>query len=233
MGQPIKPRKMAVFRHIAPVITLAAGFFAPVLAHAQTSIDQGKTPADIFALDCATCHKGARGLAHGKSSSELASFLAEHYTASKDQAAALAAYVMGAGGGDAAPAAARGPKTQPDHPAAAAEQQKPSPAGHPGKPTGKPEEAPSATAKLQSEEEKKPPAAAPGRQPVTATRNRRNEPEPVPPASQPAAAVGEPPPAAAPAQDATPPEAPAQHAAAPENAEPGESAPVPRDDIPD
>jgi hypothetical protein len=235
MSQPTKPRKIAVFRGFAPAIGLLAGLLAPVLAHAQQSIDNGKTPAEIFALDCATCHKGARGLAHGKTSSELASFLAEHYTASKDQAAALAAYVMGAGGGDAVPATARGPKTPPDHPAAAAaEPQKPSPPGHPGKPTGKPEEVPSATAKLQPEEEKKPPAAGPGRQlPATAARNRRNGPEPVPPAPQPAAVVNEPAPSNAPAQEANPPEAPAQSAAAPGNAEPGESAPVPRDDIPD
>src|SRR5580704_12939880 len=106
MSQPTKPRKMAVFRGITPAIGMLAGLFAPVLAHAQQSIDTGKTPAEIFAIDCATCHKGARGLAHGKSSSELASFLSEHYTSSKDQAAALAAYVMGAGGGDAAPATA-------------------------------------------------------------------------------------------------------------------------------
>lgn len=232
MGRPAKSKKIAVFGSIAPAIALLAGLLAPVLAHAQTSIDTGKTPADIFALDCATCHKGARGLARGKSSSELASFLAEHYTASKDQAAALAAYVMGAGGGDAAPAAARAPKTPPANPAAAAEQQKPSPPGRPGKPNGKPEEVPSTTAKLQPEEDKKPPATGPGRQPATATRNRRNEPEPVPGAAHPAAAVSEPI-SNPPAQEASPPEPPAQHAAAPESAEPGESAPVPRDDIPD
>ena len=224
-----------MFRGIARAIGLLVGLLAPVQAHAQQSIDTGKTPAEIFAIDCATCHKGARGLAHGKTSSELASFLAEHYTASKDQAAALAAYVMGAGGGDAVPAQARGPKTPPstDHPAAAVDQQKPSAPGHlPGKPNGKPEEVPSATAKLQPEEEKKPPGALPGRQPPAA-RNHRNGPEPVPSASPSGAVVSEPAPSSAPAQEATPPEAPAQSAAAPGNAEPGESAPVPRDDIPD
>jgi hypothetical protein len=226
---------MAVFRGIAPATGLLVGLLAPVLAHAQQSIDTGKTPAEIFAIDCATCHKGARGLAHGKTSSELASFLAEHYTASKDQAAALAAYVMGAGGGDAVPAQAHGPKTPPDHPAAAAEPQKPlapGAPGHPAKPNGKPDEVPSATAKLQPEEEKKPPGALPGRQ-APGARNHRNGPEPVPSAPQPGAVVSEPAPSSAPAQEATPPEAPAQSAAAPGNAEPGETAPVSRDDIPD
>jgi hypothetical protein len=107
MGQPTKPREAGVFRGVAPAIGLVIGL-VPVLAQAQTNIDQGKSPAEIFANDCATCHKSARGLANGRGSSGLASFLVEHYTASKDQAAALAAYVMGAGGGEAAPAA-RGP----------------------------------------------------------------------------------------------------------------------------
>ena len=97
-----------MFRGVAPAIGLLI-VLAPAMAQAQTNIDQGKSPAEIFATDCATCHKSARGLANGRGSSGLASFLVEHYTASKDQAAALAAYVMGAGGGEAAPAA-RGPK---------------------------------------------------------------------------------------------------------------------------
>ena len=57
------------------------------------NIDQGKSPADIFANDCAACHKSTRGLANGQNSLALSSFLREHYTASKDQANALAAYV--------------------------------------------------------------------------------------------------------------------------------------------
>ena len=97
-----------MFRGVAPAIGLFIGL-VPVMAQAQTNIDQGKSPAEVFANDCATCHKSARGLANGRGSSGLASFLVEHYTASKDQAASLAAYVMGAGGGEAAPAA-RGPK---------------------------------------------------------------------------------------------------------------------------
>ena len=97
-----------MYRSVAPAIGLFMGLL-PAMAQAQTNIDQGKSPAEIFANDCATCHKSARGLANGRGSSGLASFLVEHYTASKDQAASLAAYVMGAGGGEAAPAT-RGPK---------------------------------------------------------------------------------------------------------------------------
>jgi hypothetical protein len=209
-----------VFRRVAPAIGLFLGLM-PVLAHAQTSIDSGKTPAEIFAIDCATCHKSARGLAHGKTSSELASFLAEHYTSGRDQAAALAAYVMGAGGGDAVPAQARGPKPSPDTKPDTKPAEPNKPPARAAKPTGKPEETP-ATAKLRPEEEKKPPGA-------TANRNRRTEPEPSAP--PPAAVVASPAPSAAP--ETSSPMAPAPTAAAPANADSGEGAPVPRDDIPD
>ena len=109
-----------MFRGVAPVIGLFMGLL-PSMAQAQTNIDQGKSPAEIFANDCATCHKSARGLANGRGSSGLASFLVEHYTASKDQAAALAAYVMGAGGGEAAPARGPKPGATPDRNRASAE----------------------------------------------------------------------------------------------------------------
>src|SRR5271170_8144522 len=104
MGQPTKLAMPRGFQCVAGAIGLFVGLL-PALAHAQTNIDQGKSPAEIFSTDCATCHKSARGLAKGRVSSGLASFLFGHYTASRDQAAALAAYVMGAGGGDAVPAA--------------------------------------------------------------------------------------------------------------------------------
>ena len=65
------------------------------MAHAQTNIDQGKTPSQIFANDCAACHKPTRALANGKNRFALTEFLREHYTTSREQAAALAAYVLG------------------------------------------------------------------------------------------------------------------------------------------
>ena len=49
--------------------------------------------------DCGTCHKSAKGLANGKNSATLAGFLREHYTSSAQQAASLAAFVLGAGAG--------------------------------------------------------------------------------------------------------------------------------------
>jgi hypothetical protein len=209
MGQPTKPREAGVFRGVAPAIGLLL-VLAPAMAQAQTNIDQGKSPAEVFANDCATCHKSARGLANGRGSSGLASFLVEHYTASKDQAAALAAYVMGAGGGEAAPARGPKPGATPDRNRASAE-----PA--PSRPAEKPDQAP-------------PAAGRQGPQPATASRNRRNEPASAPPTQQPAAVVAEPGPSSPPAQESP---VPGPSAAAPANADSGENAPVPRDDIPD
>jgi len=214
MGQPTKPKEAGVFRGVAPAIGLFVGLL-PAMAQAQTNIDQGKSPAEIFANDCATCHKSARGLANGRGSSGLASFLVEHYTASKDQAAALAAYVMGAGGGEAAPAA-RGPKpaSAPDRNRASTE-----PAALPSRPAEKPDQVP-------------PAAGRPGPQPATASRNRRNEPASTPPMQQPAAVVAEPTPSSPSAQE-SPAAVPGPSAAAPANPDAGENAPVPRDNIPD
>jgi hypothetical protein len=59
---------------------------------------QGKTPAQLFAGDCAACHKSPQGLARGGDPRSIASFLREHYTTKPDMAQALAAYIVGAGG---------------------------------------------------------------------------------------------------------------------------------------
>jgi len=106
MTKLIKPKEFSVFRCPAPAIALVPALvlgLVPAIARAQVNIDQGKPAAEIFESDCGTCHKTARGLANGKNSLMLSSFLREHYTASRDQAAALAAYVIGAGGNAPAP----------------------------------------------------------------------------------------------------------------------------------
>jgi hypothetical protein len=240
-----------VFRRFAQAIGLVFGLalgLAPVLARAQTNIDQGKSPAEIFANDCATCHKSPRGLASGQGSASLAGFLVEHYTSGRDQAAALAAYVMGAGGGERVPATqGRGPKVVP----AVGEEAKPT---RPVRPAGKPDEGAPATAKLQppaGEETKRPPGDVPsivqepgtaGRKPVagrhdvpptTATRGRRQDRETAPPAQEPepTAIVASPRPTEPPAQNASPALGPS--AAVPANSDSGENTPVPRDNIPD
>jgi hypothetical protein len=93
---------------------------APPAAHAQVNIDQDKTPAHIYASDCAVCHKSIRGLANGRSRTSLTAYLAEHYTSSDSEAAALAAYVISGGGGVGSPASARDALTEPNHPRDAA-----------------------------------------------------------------------------------------------------------------
>src|SRR5579859_1053507 len=90
--------EIAVVRCLAPTLGLIA-ILAPVAALAQVNIDQNKSPAQLYAGDCAACHKSLRGLANGRSASSLAGFLTEHYTASSREAAAIAAYVMASGGG--------------------------------------------------------------------------------------------------------------------------------------
>jgi mono/diheme cytochrome c family protein len=107
LGQPKRLEEMRVFRRFAPAIGLLLGL-APAMAYAQTNIDQGKTPAQMYASDCAVCHKTSRGLANGRNSILLAGFLREHYTSSQQAAASMAAYVLGAGGAEGAPAAVQG-----------------------------------------------------------------------------------------------------------------------------
>jgi hypothetical protein len=113
-------------------IVAAVGFGALVAAGgaaAQDSLGQGKTPAQLFASDCASCHKSPQGLAKSGGLFGVQSFLRQHYTASKESAAAIAGYLEAvdrAAGpaprearpkrakGDAKPAA--GKKTEPAKP---------------------------------------------------------------------------------------------------------------------
>ena len=242
MGQP-KRRGLGLpgaLRCLAGSIGLLAGLL-PVLAEAQTSIEQGRSPAEMFSLDCAECHKSARGLANGRNASALAAFLDEHYTSGKDQAASVAAYVMGAGGGAAVPPV-RAARPTLEH-------------ARTEEPKREPGEGTPATARLQppaSEEQKRPgdvpsitqergrkPAASRS-EPATASRGQqRPEPEvkpPEPPHEAPHEAAAPSLAPTAPAPTAAAPEsspAPAATESAPANSASGENAPVPRDNIPD
>ena len=75
-------------------------------AGAQESLDQGKTPAQLFASDCSICHKSPQGLTRAGGILGLDSFLREHYTASKETAAAIAGYLRAMDTGPAGPARA-------------------------------------------------------------------------------------------------------------------------------
>ena len=238
-----------MFRRLAPVTVLRTfaptiGFLAILLsammaspAIAQTNIDQGKSPAELFANDCAACHKTTRGLANGENSLSLSVFLREHYTASRDQAAALAAYVLANGGNAPAPKStvehARGeePKNQ-EHKGQEAKGQEPkgqeSKSQEPKGQEARGQEPKSQESKGQNQESR---AQEPKSQESKETRPAEPKVEEArtpPPAPQPGPASA----AAAP----TMPESSSgstTSAAAPGEPEPSDNAPVPRDNIPD
>jgi hypothetical protein len=74
---------------------LAVGFISVLIggtAQAQ-NLDQGKSPAKLFADSCATCHHNARGLAKGRFRLTLFLFLQDHYSSNSSSAWALASYL--------------------------------------------------------------------------------------------------------------------------------------------
>lgn len=83
----------------------------PASGHQTEAIDlnEGKSPPQMFASDCAVCHQKPHGLAKGRSAGQLASFLRQHYTTGIEQARAMAGYLTSSGfdRGPAAPATAR------------------------------------------------------------------------------------------------------------------------------
>jgi hypothetical protein len=235
-------------------VALATGLLvvlAPSLAHAQVNIDQDKSPASIYESDCAVCHKSVRGLANGRAHGALADFLAEHYTSNQQEATALAAYVLAGGGGSGTPAPVRGADAEPDH-AAASE----GPQAHDARRPVKPEEEPSAGARLPRRQAGKPakpertaivePGSAPGsvhgerkpadRHGATATpaqhgrlRHVEAPPSPPPPNPEPAHVAAAPKPVAPSTPDVSPPVPPPS----PPESPPTEASPSSRDNIPD
>jgi hypothetical protein len=121
---------------LAPIIGLVA-LLCPIAAKAQTNLDQGKTPSQIFANACVECHKEPRGLARGRSASALTEFLREHYTTNGQQAASLAAYVLGGRSADTPPPATQGRGPTPVPERASVEEPKPN---RQGRSSSKPEE---------------------------------------------------------------------------------------------
>lgn len=236
-------------RHLVPAVALLAAL-APAMAHAETNIDAGKTPAQIFASDCAACHKAVRGLANGRGSRALAGFLSEHYTSSQEEAAALAAYILGGGGESGTAVQERGHKPRPEHAGAVEE---PKPSTRQARRPAKPEEETPATAKLQrpADEEAKPdergaieapaaagPAARPaagGHEPgsKTAPRGRQKQIGAVSANREPAVVVAAPEPRETPSRDVSPTAVPGPSAAAPADVPQDDASPVPRDNIPD
>ncbi len=70
------------------------GFATAAPAGAQENLDSGKTGPQLFASDCAICHKSAQSLNRSAGGLfGLADFLREHYTASRELASKIAAYL--------------------------------------------------------------------------------------------------------------------------------------------
>jgi hypothetical protein len=205
---------VSVFRRLMALIGLASIAAVAVISAGpslgQTNIDQGKPASELFANYCAVCHKSTRGLANGRSGLTLSLFLREHYAASREQAAALAAYVISAGGNAPAAKPERAKSEEPKGQEAKGQETKGQEAkGHETKPRG---------ASAKSEPEKPARGGQPGRE------------EPVPAEQEPAPVVAAP---AAPSSDEAPELRPTTSAGVSADSQSNDNAPVPRDNIPD
>ena len=78
---------------IAGVIVVGALMMLIGTAAQAQNLDQGKSPAKLFADGCATCHHSARGLTKGRFRLTLFTFLREHYATNSSSAWALSAYL--------------------------------------------------------------------------------------------------------------------------------------------
>jgi hypothetical protein len=100
---------------LSGLLTGVIASFAAAPANAQINMDSGKSAAQIFATTCAACHRSAREIRPTS-----ASFLREHYTAGRSEAAAMAAYLAAVGSDPNAvkqrprPALGVGPAAQPE-----------------------------------------------------------------------------------------------------------------------
>jgi hypothetical protein len=91
-----KREGLTVMKALLCGIRLAIGLSAACfvgLAEAQESLEQGKSPAQLFASDCSICHKSPQGLARAGGMFGVEGFLREHYTTSREKAAAMANYL--------------------------------------------------------------------------------------------------------------------------------------------
>jgi hypothetical protein len=78
-------------RSFALAAAMAAAL-VPASAPAQ-NLDEGKTPQQLFAADCAACHKSPQAVGRNAS----VGFLRQHYTSSARSASLLAGYLASAG----------------------------------------------------------------------------------------------------------------------------------------
>jgi hypothetical protein len=78
-------------RTLASLLGLAL-FVAGLPVRAQSNLDAGKSPAQIFASTCNACHRSPREIKRTN-----AGFLREHYSTGAREAAAMAAYLASVG----------------------------------------------------------------------------------------------------------------------------------------
>lgn len=112
-------REVALFGSRLLLVVVAAGVgLVAGSALAQEDLNRGKTPAQLFASDCADCHRNPRSIASRDNVNVLAEFLRVHYTASRESAAAMARYLASLGpeprAGSARPATRSGPAVSRD-----------------------------------------------------------------------------------------------------------------------
>ena len=82
-------------RSVSKIVQWAIGTavsLAVLPAQAQSNLDAGKSPAQIFADTCSACHRSPRELRQTN-----AWFLREHYTTGTPEAMAMAAYLASVG----------------------------------------------------------------------------------------------------------------------------------------
>jgi hypothetical protein len=84
-------------RLLWPCVMALMGGFAATGARGQQDLDAGKTGPQLFAQDCAACHRAPQGLAKNLSGGSLVSFLRQHYTSSSTSANVIAGYLLAAG----------------------------------------------------------------------------------------------------------------------------------------
>jgi hypothetical protein len=78
---------------VALLVVVLAWGLGLGLARAEENLDQKKTPAQLYASDCAECHRNPKLVGKTMAPGALAGYLRAHYTASKESAATLAAYL--------------------------------------------------------------------------------------------------------------------------------------------
>lgn len=174
-------------RRLLAALVIAGSGLGAGQGLAQEDLNRGKTPAQLFASDCVDCHKNPRALGNRDNPGPLSDFLRVHYTASRESASAIAAYLVSLG---PEPRAARpaGAAARP-RPAAAQESNKES-NKEPGKESNK-ESSKDSSKSAPADEPAKPAEAAPAKPAEPAPEKA------APPAAEPAPA--------APATPAAPP----------------------------